>query len=70
MSNLPQVANANCRVIRFLPGDRVVVRVNERLTRERRRKLQKTIEKWAGDAVEILIVELPVFDIQVIHGEQ
>lgn len=51
-----KLANVQCRTIRFQPGDRVLVEVYQALDREQQEKLKKTVERWAGKDVEVLIV--------------
>jgi len=53
---LPRIADVHCTRIRFEPGDRVLVRVRQRLDKDMREKLQKSISRWAGDGVEVLII--------------
>lgn len=55
MSLKPRLADVQCKPLRFLPGDRILVRIHHRLEREEKQKLRRTIEKWAGVPVEILI---------------
>lgn len=51
-----KLANVQCRTIRFQPGDRVLVEVYQALDKEQQEKLKKTVERWAGKDVEVLIV--------------
>ena len=62
---LPGIANVQCSRLRFEPGDRVIVRTISRLDNDQKKKLKKSITKWAGAEVEILIVCLLDFDIEV-----
>jgi len=70
MNKLPKVADVNCIPLRFQPGDRILVRVNDVLTKEEYGRLEKTIRKWAGDHVEVLIVQLPLMDLEITRGEE
>jgi len=51
-----KLANVQCKTIRFQPGDRVLVEVYQALDKEQEAKLKKTVERWAGKDVEVLIV--------------
>ena len=56
MAETPRVADVHCTRIRFEPGDRILVKVRQRLDKVARQKLHKSISRWAGDGVEVLIV--------------
>lgn len=64
---MPRLADVSCSKIHFDPGDRVLVKVHERLDRESKIRLRKTIERWAGTGIEVLIVELPVMDVEILR---
>jgi len=51
----PRIADVNCSRLHFDPGDRVLVRTTHRLEKESERKLRRSIQKWAGCEVEVLI---------------
>jgi len=55
MAVMPRLADLQCKPLRFLPGDRVLVKVHHRLEKEQESKIRKTIEKWAGVPIEVLI---------------
>ncbi len=62
---LPKLAEVHCTPIRFEPGDRVLVRLRQTLTRDQRKRLQRTVEKWAGSHVEVLLIDLTIMDIEI-----
>lgn len=64
----PRLADVKCSPVRFQPGDRVIVRTAHALDAETRRKLHQTVSRWAGPDVEVLIVELPKFDVAIDRG--
>jgi hypothetical protein len=64
MNATPKIANVQLTRLKFEPGDRIVVRVYERLDKQQKRKLRRSVQKWAGD-VEVLLVDMRVFDIEV-----
>lgn len=66
--NVSNVLNANCQGLRFRPGDRIIVRVNQKIDKKQQVTLKKTIEDWAGPGVVVLIVQLPLLDLQVEHN--
>lgn len=55
---VPRLADVQCSRLQFQPGDRVLVRVRHRISPEQRKRLQKTVERWAGDHVEVLVIDL------------
>ncbi len=65
MSLQPRLADVRCSKIRFQPGDRLLVRTNYRLDEEAKNKLRKTIIKWAGCDLEILIYSILDMEIEV-----
>jgi len=64
MGQVPKIANVQLTRVKFEPGDRVVVRVHQRLDRQQRRNLRRTVQKWAGD-VEVLLVDVRLFDVEI-----
>jgi len=53
----PTLADVRCSRINFEKGDRVLVTVYAPLDRDQRRKLTKTVQRWAGIDVEVLVVD-------------
>lgn len=65
MRQMPKVADVQCSRIKFEPGDRVIVRSHHRLSHEQAAKLRKSLQKWAGCEIEVLIVDLTQYDVEV-----
>lgn len=63
--NLPTLAELKCNRIHFDPGDRVLVRVFQPLSKEQTIALRRSVEKWAGDAVEVLIVDTSKMEVEI-----
>ena len=61
----PRLADVQCRRLRLQPGNRLVVRTTHRLEPDAAKKLRRTIQKWAGCEVEVLIYCVLDMDIQV-----
>jgi len=61
----PRIADVQCSRLQFQPGDRILVRVHARLDKDQTRKLRKSITKWAGCEVEVLIYNAMEMDISV-----
>ena len=57
MSATPKIADVSCVPLRFLPGDRILVRARGILSLAQKKSLHKTISKWAGDHVEVLVID-------------
>jgi len=64
MPKMPRIADVSCSRLRFEPGDRILVRTTHRLNSDEQKKLCKTIRKWAGCEVEVLIYCLLDMDIE------
>ncbi len=65
MAVRPRIADVKCSRLQFEPGDRILVRVYHKLDWDQTSKLRKSITKWAGCEVEVLIYNATEFDIQV-----
>lgn len=61
----PRLADVQCSRIKFEPGDRVLVRVYDTLDADQQRRLRRTIQKWAGVEVEVLIVDGRRMEVEV-----
>lgn len=64
----PKIADVQCTRLKFEPGDRILVRTYVQLSREQIKKLRRSIEKWAGVAVEVLIINATEIDLEIIKG--
>ncbi|MFA7121786.1 MAG: hypothetical protein WC277_09950 [Bacilli bacterium] len=53
--------------MRFEPGDRLIIRSTSRMDEDTKKKLRRSICKWAGCEVEVLFVCLLDFDVEVQH---
>ena len=51
----PRLADVQCSRLQFKPGDQLLVRTTHRLELDAVRKLRRTVQKWAGCEVRILI---------------
>ena len=67
MALKPRLADVQCSRLVFQPGDRVFVKTTHRLNREEKRKLRRTVEKFAGVAIEVLIYCILDLEITVEH---
>lgn len=65
MGVVPRLADVQCSRLTFEPGDRVLVRSYHKLSKDEKRKLRRTIRKWAGCEVEVLIYDANVMEVQV-----
>ncbi len=64
----PHIADVQCSRLTFQPGDRIIVRVRTRLDGSQIRKLRKSVQKFAGCEVEVLIINELVMNIEVQKG--
>jgi len=57
MAKGPLLADINCSKINFQPGDRLLVKLHQPMGNDQIAKLRKTVQRWAGKDVEILIYD-------------
>jgi hypothetical protein len=60
-----RIADVQCSRLKFEPGDRLLVHVNYPLTKNEERKLRRSIGRWAGEEVVILIVDRTKMTVEV-----
>jgi hypothetical protein len=65
MAQMPRVANIQCSRLKFQPGDRILVKSFHRLDADQQRRLKRSICKWAGCEVEVLIICTADMDIEI-----
>lgn len=70
MAQQPRIADVQCSRLQFQPGDKILVKLRQRIDSEARKKLQKTVERWAGSGIEVLIIDLALMDIEIEHGNR
>jgi len=64
----PKIADVQCSRLVFQPGDRIIVRVQVNLDSDQYRKLRKSVQKWAGCEVEVLIINVMIMDLEIQKG--
>ena len=64
-NRMPRLAEVQCSRLQFQPGDRVIVRTTHRLDAGQQRKLRRSILKFAGVEVEVLIYCMTDMEITV-----
>lgn len=64
----PKIADVQCSRLTFQPGDRIIVRVQVRLDADQKKKLRKSIRKFAGCEVEVLIINVMDMEIEIQKG--
>jgi len=69
MSAIPRIADIRCQRIVFQPGDRVLVRSHHRLEKEQREKIKKSVSRWAGADVEVLVYCPLDFELEIEHRD-
>ena len=66
MGVTPRLADVQCTRMQFGPGDRLLVRVRQGpISGEANRKIHRMVQKWAGDHVEVLVIDLTQLEIEV-----
>ena len=61
----PKLAEVQCSRLKFEPGDRVLVRVYRQIDNEQRKRLERIVEKWAGCAVRVLVINGAEMDLEI-----
>ena len=61
----PRIAEISCSRLKFEPGDRILVRVYNKLDRDQERKLRRSIQRWAGTDVEVLIYNAMEMEVAI-----
>lgn len=61
----PRLADVQCSRLQFQPGDRVIVRVYRPIDSVQEKRLKRTVERWAGDQVEVLVINALEMSINV-----
>ena len=67
MPVVPRIADVRCQRIVFQPGDRVIVRSYHRLDSPQRKQLERSIKRWAGTDVEVLVYCTQDLDLGIEH---
>ena len=62
----PNLAEVHCERLKFEAGDRILVNVYTNLDKDQKRRLRRAITKWAGEDVEILIVNRLEMEVTII----
>jgi len=68
----PRLADVQCSRMQFQPGDRVLVKVHlsQPMTREDERRVRKMVERWAGDYVEVLVIDTTLMEVTKLGQEE
>jgi hypothetical protein len=61
----PKLASVQCSRLKFDPGDRILVKVYRPISNEQRKRLERAVEKWAGVAVRVLIINGAEMDLEI-----
>lgn len=61
----PRLADVNCTRIAFNPGERILVRLRRPMDLEAKKKLRRSVERWAGGGVEVLIVDPAEMEVEI-----
>ena len=64
----PGIADVQCRRMTFQPADRIIVRVRDKLDSYQKKRLRKSVRKFAGCEVEVLIINELEMDFEVQKG--
>lgn len=65
MHPLPRLADVCCTPVHFQPGDRIIVRLYQRMDGESMARLKRTVERWSGGQTEVLVVDTTIADLEI-----
>lgn len=63
-----KLTTLDCTMLRVEAGDRILVRVPPGLSSSQVSSIQRTVEKWAGSSIPVLVVG-PEIGIQVVRDD-
>ena len=66
----PKLSDVQCSRMQFQDGDKVLVRTYTNLSKEQEHKLRKTVEKWAGDGIPVLIINGTMVEVTKLDREE
>ena len=61
----PRLADVQCSRFVFKPGARLLVKSRRPINKEEKKKIHRMVQKWAGDHVEVLVIDLTQLEIEV-----
>lgn len=59
------IVDLSCTRIRFEPGDRVIVRLRQSMTREQISHVKRTVQNWAGKDVRVIVYNPAAMEIEI-----
>lgn len=66
----PRLADVKCSRLQFQSGDKILVKLFQRFTKDEQKKIKKMVEKWAGDGIEILLVDTTQMEVTKLDQEE
>lgn len=63
-----KLTTLDCKMLRVEAGDRILVRIPPGLSHAHIESIRRTVEKWAGSSIPVLIVG-PEIGIEVVKGD-
>lgn len=66
----PRLADVQCSRMQFQPGDKLLVKVHHHLSKEDHHRVRKMVEKWAGDHVEVLVIDTTQMEVTKLDQEE
>ena len=63
------LANINAKAFNFPPGAKLLVTCEGLLNQMQRDRVRKMVERWAGDAVEVLVIDSSM-KIELLDGPE
>ena len=61
----PRLVDVQCSRMQFGPGDRLLVKSRQPISKEERKKIHRMAQRWAGDHVEVLVIDLTKLEIEI-----
>lgn len=70
MTARPRIADVQCSRLKFEPGDRILVKSRHKLDPYQQKQIKKSIQKWAGTDIEVLIYCEMDLSIEIAKAER
>jgi len=58
------IADVQCRRLEFQPGDRVIVRTHCKVDDDWKRKMRRSLKKFAGCELRVFFIPILEFDLE------
>ena len=64
------VQSVSVTPVRLQPGDQVIVRVFQPVGEDELKRIRRTVQKWAGEGVRVLVVDCLKHDVSIVRSPE